>query len=442
MADIHLTRELLRAVARGDIPPRVLVGLGIEHLTSICPTCKAEYLAFRGEESGRFDYDAAFQVLPLLLDRHVEEFAGQYERALRDFKALLRLPKGERLTKISRANTRFRGTFLAGMLLDESKKHMALDAEKALELAETAEAVLKRTPEGPEVGGLIARAAAYMANAYRRLDSYQEARSWFAFARSVIRSQGVTDPLVYAEIDSAEAVLHLDQRRFKEAEDLLGRSIALYGLAGAKEAAAHPLLTLGLLYSVQGNYGKAIETTQSALEHVHPKYDRRLYISARFNLALFLAEAGNYGEAADALEKDRDLFRDFPDLYTQLRLLWLEGRIALGSGNLVDAEKALRRTRAGFILHQHGYDAAMASLDLALVYAKEGRMEEVKQLAEEMHEIFSLDGVHREAIAALLLFAEAARRKALTVEAIEEVADYLKRARSNPSLRFRKKLVP
>jgi tetratricopeptide (TPR) repeat protein len=442
LADIHITRDLLRAVARGDLPPRVVVELGIEHLTSLCATCREEYLAFKKGESSRADYDTAFKVLPLLLDRHLEDVSDQYERALRDLKQLLRLPSEERRRTIDRANSRFRGTFLAGMLLDESKKLMAIDVPRALELAETAEAVLCRTPQGPDVGGLVARAAAYMANAYRRLDNYQEARRWFAFARSTIRFQGVTDPQIYAEIDSAEAVFHIDQRRFREAEELLGRSIALYALAGAKAEAAHPLLTLGILHGNRGRYRKAIATTRTALEHIDPKYDRRLYISARFNLALFLCEDGDHGKAAETLERDRDLFRDFPDLYTQLRLVWLEGKIASGFGDFRYAEEAFRSTREGFILHRHGYDAAMASLDLALVYAREERMGEMKQLAEEMHEIFSSDGVHREAIAALLLFEEAARQEVLTVEAIEEVADYLKRARGNPSLRFRKKLAP
>jgi hypothetical protein len=44
--------------------------------------------------------------------------------------------------------------------------------------------------------------------------------------------------------------------------------------------------------------------------------------------------------------------------------------------------------------------------------------------------------VHREAVAALLLFQEAARREALTAELVEEMIVYLKRARGNPAMRF------
>lgn len=439
MADIHITRELLRAVATGDMPPRVLIELGLQHLTSLCHTCREEFLAFRREESEPANYDAAFKMLPSLLEHHRHNVEEQHDKAKRDYRELTRLSHDERLIRIRRANARFRGPALAEMLLEESKKHITGNARKALELAQTAEAVILHSPETPALGGLLARAAAYMGNAHRRLDNYSDASRSFAFARSVIKHQGVTDPLVYAEVDSAEAVLHIDQRHFRQADELLSRAISLYALSGAKEEAAHPLVTLGLLHYNQGDFRKAIETTQTAIEYIHPLRDRRLYVSARFNLALFLCEAEHYHEAGEALIQNGALFREFPDPYTQLRITWLEGKIAAGFGQVEHAEKAFQKTREGFIGQEYGYDAAMVSLDLALIYLKLGRTSDVRRLAEAMHEIFAANGVHREAIAALYLFEEAARKDLLTIETVEDIAEYLKQARNNPSLRFRKR---
>ena len=79
----------------------------------------------------------------------------------------------------------------------------------------------------------------------------------------------------------------------------------------------------------------------------------------------------------------------------------------------------------------------MASLDLALVYLQQGRTENLKKLADEMHQIFIAGDVHREAMAALLLFEDAARQGKLTVQVLDDLASYLKRARHNPGLRFR-----
>jgi tetratricopeptide (TPR) repeat protein len=330
LADIHLTRELLRAVARGDMPPRVLVEFGLQHLTSLCPACREEYLAWKREQSATVDYDSTFRVLPLLVERHQAEVKDKGEGVERDLRTLLRYAHSTRLAKIRRANTRFRGTLLASLLLEESKKQMAGDPQRADELAETAEVVLSRTRESPGVADLSARAAAYRANVYRLRGNPREARKHFDFARYIIRNRGVTDPLVYAEVDSCEAVLDMEQSRFGRAEELLTRAIALYSLGGAREQAAHPLVTLGLMYYHQGDSAKAVEFTQAAVDAISPERDRRLYLSARYNLSLYLCEAGYYHAAAETLLTDRDLYAQFQDPYTQLRLVWLEGKIAAG----------------------------------------------------------------------------------------------------------------
>ncbi|HEX4963297.1 MAG TPA: hypothetical protein VF173_20875 [Thermoanaerobaculia bacterium] len=64
-------------------------------------------------------------------------------------------------------------------------------------------------------------------------------------------------------------------------------------------------------------------------------------------------------------------------------------------------------------------------------------MPELRQLADEMHQIFAAGDVHREGVAALLLFEDAVREEKLTAKVVEDVAGYLKRARDNPGLRFR-----
>jgi hypothetical protein len=73
---------------------------------------------------------------------------------------------------------------------------------------------------------------------------------------------------------------------------------------------------------------------------------------------------------------------------------------------------------------------------LSLVYFRQSRTAELRALAEEMHAVFASEDVHREAVAALLLFQEAARCEAVTAELVEEISAYLKRARGNPTMRF------
>ena len=50
--------------------------------------------------------------------------------------------------------------------------------------------------------------------------------------------------------------------------------------------------------------------------------------------------------------------------------------------------------------------------------------------------LFKAQGVHREALAALALFRQAAEAHVLTVRLVREILDFLQKARLDPSIRF------
>jgi hypothetical protein len=92
--------------------------------------------------------------------------------------------------------------------------------------------------------------------------------------------------------------------------------------------------------------------------------------------------------------------------------------------------------RHGFEERGNPFDYALASLDVALLYRKEGRFAEIKVLAAEILEIFKAQQVHREAIAAVMLFQDAAENETVTAEMVRRLKDYLAEARSNLQLHF------
>jgi tetratricopeptide (TPR) repeat protein len=229
----------------------------------------------------------------------------------------------------------------------------------------------------------------------------------------------------------------MDQRQFSQAEDLLARAVMLYRVSGDPVETARVLVTLGGLYFFQADQGRAIEITTAALKGIQADREPQLYLCARYNLARYLTEDGRCDEAADILSIDEDLHRKFPEAWTQLRLTWLRGKIAAGRGESDAAEKAFLEARDGFIAEGIGYDAAMVTVeDLALLYLREGRTADVKRLAEEILPIFQAQDVHREAVAALRLFQEAARQEQLTIQAVRDYVRYLREARSDPSRPF------
>jgi tetratricopeptide (TPR) repeat protein len=253
----------------------------------------------------------------------------------------------------------------------------------------------------------------------------------------VINHHGVADPEVLARVDKLEGSLRMDQRQFGKAEELLVRATTLYLVSGDKMEATRTLITLGLMYFYRGDIAPSIEATTRALKGFRPEDDPRLYLCAPYNLARYLTEGGQYREAAEMLALDEGLYREFPEAWTQLRLSWLQGKIAAGLGRSEEAERIFLQVRDGFLAQGIGYDAAMVSIeDLALLYVREGRTADVKRLAEEIFPIFQAQDVHREAVAALMLFQEAARQEQLTVRSVREYAKYLQEARTDPSLRF------
>jgi hypothetical protein len=112
-----------------------------------------------------------------------------------------------------------------------------------------------------------------------------------------------------------------------------------------------------------------------------------------------------------------------------LRLRWTEGKIVLGLGRTGDAEAVLREVQREFLTRGMGYDAGLVSLDLAILYAQERRTDELKRLAAEMAPIFESRDVHREAMAALLMFRSACEEERMTVELATQLAVQLRRQR-------------
>ena len=103
-------------------------------------------------------------------------------------------------------------------------------------------------------------------------------------------------------------------------------------------------------------------------------------------------------------------------------------------GYLIDDER--RRALFDAFGERVGFDAALVSLDLAALYARQGRTDEVKRLATEMVPIFESRDVHQEALAALLLFREAAEAEQVTLGLVDRIVTFLQRARLDPELRF------
>jgi hypothetical protein len=169
---------------------------------------------------------------------------------------------------------------------------------------------------------------------------------------------------------------------------------------------------------------------------IDPDQEPRLVLCARHNLIDDLAETDRFFEAQKLYRETRALYRNFPDPVTQNRRRWVKGKISLGLGRTKQAERLLLSSRDGFIAEEIPYDAALVSLEVAALYAREGRTAHLKRLAQEMLPIFSSLQIHREALAALTFLRKALDAERASLELVSRVARYLRCAKHDPELRF------
>lgn len=434
MADMHLTRELLHALSRDEISSKVLASTMLEHLTNLCPFCRSELDAFVQERRTSQEGGSPLlstEAFSAVVDRHMRDFHKGHGKARREVETLLALPRDERTATVRRSRTRFRGREVVWLLLLESRRMVTTDPEEARHVAELARLIVHYSPVREGSMDLLALATAYMANACRAGSNLTAADRHFEYARSVITHQGVTNTEILARIDHLEGSLRMDQRNFKEAEKLLTRAAMLFSLVGETVEQGRVLITLGYMYFLLGELVRAVEVTKAGLRDL-PLQERHLRHCGRYNLARFLTEAGEYREAVEILREDEELHGGFPEPWTQLRLVWLHGKIAAGLGEDEAAERHFLDARAGFMEQGISYDAAMVALeDLSALYLRQGRTAEVKGLAEEMIAVFQEQNLPHDALRAVRFLAAAAQREELTVGMVRDYAAQFRHAVSH-----------
>jgi hypothetical protein len=169
-------------------------------------------------------------------------------------------------------------------------------------------------------------------------------------------------------------------------------------------------VSLAAVHRDEGEPLLALPLLQEALHRIDGELEPRRLLLAQHTLADCLAAAGRFMEARGTLVRARPLYRRQPDTWMQSHLRWLRGRIALGFDQPAEAEAELLGARAGFLTLGSRFEAALAALDLAVLYARQERAADLKNLAGEAAGAFAacgLAGEMREARAAMAFYRQA-----------------------------------
>jgi hypothetical protein len=205
-----------------------------------------------------------------------------------------------------------------------------------------------------------------------------------------------------------------------------------YRAAGDLHAAGRALVSKGAAAGYALNPHEAVRLLGEALKLLDAHQEPDLVFMTVHNLLLFLVEDGRHAEAARLFAESRDLYAFYTGRLDRLNARWLEGRIAAAQGDDAIAEAAFREVQSGFADADLPYDAALASVELAAVWLRNGRTAEIPGLIDETVAIFRARNIRREAIGALLMLREACERQRATVALLRTVTSELQRLERQP----------
>jgi tetratricopeptide (TPR) repeat protein len=415
--EAHLTLEALARLLAGGMTYEELQQRVVPHLLELCPVCRETHreILRMQEEVGHWNEEivvAEGLEAPDLWDRIADlPYEEQEKRLVED--------------------AELQSWGLCQFILRKSLEAGFEDPTTAVNLANLAVKISSLLGDvyHPEwVQDLRAKALAYLGNARRVLGELRSAEDTFRLAESHLE-QGTGDARLRAEMLDLQSSLRWAQRRLDDALKLSEAALSLYKASADARGVGISLVKKANILQEKGNLGRAIDLLSKRASDIEAAGDPRLNAYARFNLLGVLTLAERYIEAERILPEVHRLFTTLGEPLSLIRLDWAEAKIALGQGRTNEAESTFREVQSSFIERGMAYDAALVSLDLAVVYLREGKLSDLKKLAGDLVLLFESRDVHREALGALYLFQKACEEERLTEQAVNRLAERLRRDR-------------
>jgi tetratricopeptide (TPR) repeat protein len=432
-------------------------GVPVSFLHQLVPACRSVRLAYEaaarggqagtppaGESAPRLeekvtaavrDAMAPFLLELAQLDGGREPRAMDRSWAADQWTALEPLPAEDLAAVIEALRGDERSWALAERICEASTDAAGHNAAEMLRLARLGVDLAAAAPGAVWRQRLLGHCEPYLGNALRAAGRLAAAGEAFTRADALWQQGDSGDPDGLLDglrrLDLKASYLR-QSGEFAEAIDLLDQALA----GSPPEAAARLLIKKATTHTRAGNYTLALEVLAQAEERIDAQHEPRMPFLHLFTVTLNFCHLDRYQEAEQLIPRVEALAKALGTEADAVRTLWLKGRTWSGLGHREEALAALEDVRRYFQTEQIAYDYALVSLELAALHLEQGRTRRVKEMAEEMAWIFKNEKVHKEALAALRMFQEAARMEKARAEWTRRMVKYLYRAQGNPRLRF------
>jgi len=415
MAEGHISEELLERFLRADISKADAREV-LRHLLSRCPECLA--LASRitaqvGLYSKTTTWEEAYEEIfarsLAFVTEQEKRLAVEMLRGWGQWAALEPVNPQERFALVE-ADPRYHTYGFYQRLLEASRWYIRTDPAEAVDVVRltimVAELLDPALMGEKRVADLRAAAWASLGNARRLASDFEGSRRAFNETWRILEEEGTNEPLDRAHVIGLESGYMQDMGEFETAEASLEEALEIYRHLHDTHLEGRTLLKMGdcigQIYPERG-----IARVRQALPLIDVAKEPRLELCAQHDLAWFLNDSGKPEEALVVLDRARPAYQQFPDKWTQLRLHWLEGRIAANLGDLAEAESIFSHLWDEFRARSLNHELVLVSIDLAEVLVSQGETARAVGLIKDSYPIMQAWGLHRYALAAWIVFEKA-----------------------------------
>jgi tetratricopeptide (TPR) repeat protein len=312
----------------------------------------------------------------------------------------------------------------------ENVEEMLRLAHEAVHLAES---LPRQGEEARRVADLRCSAWTHLGNSLRIAARYPEAESALERAACLL-DEGTGSTELRTRIYDFRASLYGVQRRFQPCWAALDMVYSLHRESGRRHLAGRALISKAIYKGYAGHSHESLQLTSEGLALIDPEADPELLLIAVQNQVWTLVECGLLLEARGLLDQYRP--RWGKDTLNELKLRWIEGRIAAGIGELPNALQHLWAAREGFAAAGLPYRAAMVSLDLGTLLLQRGQTVEARQALVQAVDTFYNLQVTQETLAAAEILRRALEMEATPLILISHIAEFLRRLTGDPICRL------
>ncbi len=319
---------------------------------------------------------------------------------------------------------------LCDQLIADRPAHGLVAAEVCPELVYLTETVT-RTPQDR----LKLRAQAVLGTGHRATDDLDQAEETYKSAFELIRTS--KDIL---QSDAANVLFRFSyvlafRCQYEAAVEVASQSIAIYREAPDDVRRRHlgeALTARGYIHHMYEHLPLAMKDWGEAVASTDVKLTPRVFFAVVHNLALGMTESVVPPDDLSTIERSLTqasrYFSSKPLSVPKMKVLWVRAMVQYRFGSTRRGEASYRKVIAGFLRLGEIVDVALASVSFGRHLYREGRYEELKQLAMETHEICErlcpLDDIKR----AVLIWKETVLAKTVSADVFATTWKLLERA--------------